>query len=117
MPPDVKLLPVPSATDTITCPQACRSMWPDGGKLGDDQGDDRDKYIDKYCRPIPASLSQTSLAGTPPKSFSSSHVPAIKSPVMREGSIIAVIIREADETITNTGSETGLCRCRCASTS
>ena len=72
--------------------------------MGDDQGDDRDKYIDKYCRPIPASLSQTSLAGTPPKSFNSSHVPAIKSAVTLEGIINAVIKREADETITNTGS-------------
>ena len=55
-------------------------------------------------RPIPASLSQTSRLGTPPNVLSSIHIPANRSPVVREGSIIAVMNLENEATITSTGS-------------
>jgi len=54
-------------------------------------------------RPIPASLSQTSRPGTPARPLINCQSPASKSPVVREGIIVAVINRENDGTITSTG--------------
>jgi len=56
--------------------------------------------------PIPASLSQTSRRGTAPScSASSDHIPANRSPVVRAGSMIAVMNRANEATITNTGGD------------
>ncbi len=55
-------------------------------------------------RPIPDSLSHTQPRGTAwiwPET--SCHIPISRSAVVREGSIIAVMNRECEQTITNTG--------------
>lgn len=56
-------------------------------------------------RPIPASLSQTNLSGTALSPASNRQCPASRSAVVRDGIIVAVMNRENDDTITNTGGD------------
>jgi hypothetical protein len=52
---------------------------------------------------MPVSLSQISRRGTAPSDPSNSHIPASRSPVIRDGIIRAMMNRECEDTITNTG--------------
>jgi hypothetical protein len=56
---------------------------------------------------MPDSLSQINRRGTAPKDPINSHIPANRSPVIREGSIRAMMNRECEHTITNTGRTRG----------
>lgn len=61
-------------------------------------------WASRFRRPIPASLSHTSRRGTAPSwSASNDHIPATRSSLVREGSILAVRNREYEVTITSTG--------------
>jgi hypothetical protein len=52
---------------------------------------------------MPDSLSQTNILGTPPSSASSRHIPATRSPVVRDGNSNAMMNPEYAATIVNTG--------------
>lgn len=56
---------------------------------------------------MPVSLSQISRRGTAPRDPISSHIPASKSPVIRDGIIRAMMNRECEDTITSTGRTLG----------
>ena len=59
--------------------------------------------VNRWCCPIPDSLSHTSILGTPPSPDSSCHIPATRSPVFLEGSSNAMMNPENAATIVSTG--------------
>jgi hypothetical protein len=52
---------------------------------------------------MPDSLSHTNIFGTPPRPASSCHIPATRSPVIRDGSSNAIMNPEYAATIVSTG--------------
>ena len=52
---------------------------------------------------MPDSLSHTNVLGTAPKTTSSCHIPATRSPVVRDGNNNAMMNPENAATIVNTG--------------